>query len=140
MKETLAERAWRYFRKNRQMSISVILMIMIFFVICSLSVILIDREWQREKIHDTYSGTIAKQSGEIERRILDLEEELESARKECENFRRERDSTRDDALRAGFDKKFDESMHRISELDYQIAELVRFQKALQSLSQEIRKK
>ena len=140
MKETLLERGWRYFRKNRQMSISVFLMIFIFIIICTLSVILVDRKWQREKIHDTYSKTIIKHNEEIEQKIRELENELEVVRKECENYRRERDSTDDDILRVDYDKKLDESMRRVSELDSQIAEQARFQKGLQSLNQAVRKK
>jgi len=116
MKETLVEQAWRYFRKNRQMSMSVFLMIVILLVICSLSVILIDREWQRTKIHDTYSRTIAKHNEEIEQKIRELEEELEAAQQYANGG----------------------DLPQITLLKTQIDDLVGFQNSLQEINQVAR--
>ena len=140
MKETLTERTWRHFRKNRQMSMSVFLMTLILLVICSLSMILLDREWQRTKIHNTYSEGTERQNEAIGQRIHDLEQELEDTRKETERNRQDHDSTIAGERRAGLNNEFQKLTLQADKLESQIGELVRLQKELQRIHQAARRK
>ena len=138
MKETQMERVWRYFRKNRQMSMSVFLMVLILFIIFTLSAILIDRGRQRAKFFETQSKIIVKRGQDIERDIQELRKELKNTQEACEKYRHDRDSTNTDELRAVYDKNLHESLVRAAALDSQIAELVRIQTVLRRIDQDIR--
>ncbi len=139
MKETVLERTWRYFRKNRQMSMSVFLMMFILFIILTLSTILVDRGHQRAKFRQMESQAVLKRNDEIGRKIGELDAQLKTVREECEKYRRDRDSTTTVELRTGYDKQLNEALAKASTLDAQIGELVRFQRELRELNQAIQR-
>ncbi|MCL2304721.1 MAG: protein kinase [Planctomycetaceae bacterium] len=125
MRETVTERAWRYFRKNRQMSMNVFLIVLILLVISSLSLVLLDRGWQRTKIYEQYNENVFKPSAEIGQDILELTRELgdkmDIALEEGEKYRN------------SDNRKFQEAMASANALKKRIAE--RAQGELQIIKQ-----
>ena len=139
MEEKFTERTWRYFRKNRHMSMSVFLVSFIFFIIIALTTILLDRNQQRTRFIQTESKVVVKKSEETTKRITALETELKTVQSECAKLRQDRDSTNTDELRIGFENQLNEMVGREAVLKSQIAELVRLRKELGELNKAIQR-
>ena len=137
LKETYTERIWRYFRKNRQMSVSVFLVSFIFFIIIALSVVLFDRNQQYTKFVQTESKIVVQKGEEVAKKIAALETELKIVQSECEKLRKDRDSTNTDALRVGYENKLNEAVAREADVKAQLDESKRLHKELGELNRAI---
>ena len=137
MNETATEKAWRYFRKHRQVSVGVLLAMFCLFSVVTVALIVIDRNVQRSQMSQNEANVVTDRVKELNEQIKELSAQSKASRDRCDQIRQEIQNTRAEPIISGLDLEMKKEQAKAGELDARIIGLLQVQKELEHLKTSI---
>ena len=131
LKETMMEKAWRYFRKHRQVSVGVLLAMFCLFSVITIATIVIDRNVYRAQTSQAESEVVSKRVEEINEQIKELSAQSKESKERSDQYMQEIQKTAAGPVRRGLEAKAEQEQTKASELNAQIVGLLQTQRELE---------